>query len=95
MLPEPLQVGTIVQYTLTAQDEGTIHARRRIYSRCGNPVEAGQVLPMVVCRIWADEFGPGTVGLNGQVILDGDDSLWVTSAPEGDRPGTWRRKMQG
>lgn len=28
-------------------------------------------------------------GVNGQALLDGNDSLWVCSAPEGDEPGMW------
>ena len=28
-------------------------------------------------------------GVNGQVFLDGDDSLWVTSIKEGTESGTW------
>ena len=26
-------------------------------------------------------------GINGQAVLDGNDSLWITSAPQGDFPG--------
>lgn len=28
-------------------------------------------------------------GVNGQAFLDGNDSLWVTSAPHGDFIGAW------
>lgn len=28
-------------------------------------------------------------GVNGQAFLDGNDTLWVCSAPEGDWPGSW------
>ena len=35
------------------------------------------------------EHGPDFDGVNGQVFLDGNDSLWVTSAKEGTTPGTW------
>lgn len=30
-----------------------------------------------------------TFGVNGQAFLDGNDALWVTSAPEGDFRGAW------
>lgn len=55
----------------------------------GNPVAEGQTLPLVICRVWPDEYGPGVHGVNGQVLLDGNDQLWVTSAREGEGPGTW------
>lgn len=28
-------------------------------------------------------------GVNGQVFLDGNDVLWVTSVVQGDKPGQW------
>lgn len=28
-------------------------------------------------------------GVNGQAFLDGNDTLWVTSAPQGDGNGFW------
>lgn len=50
----------------------------------GNEVHEGDVVPMVVVRIWS----PTTV--NGQAFLDGNDVLWVTSATEGTGPHTWQ-----
>lgn len=55
----------------------------------GNYAFAGEEVPMVIVRVWPDEFGPGKPGVNGQVFLDGNDTLWVTSAGEGDNPGQW------
>jgi hypothetical protein len=55
----------------------------------GNHKSAGMVLPMIVCRVWPDEYGPGVPGVNGQVFLDGNDQLWVTSAKEGPDRGQW------
>jgi hypothetical protein len=62
----------------------------------GNIVGPGSVVPMVVTAVWPEEYasnarlshhpegttydGPG--GVNGQAILDGNDSLWVCSAPQ-------------
>lgn len=34
----------------------------------------------------------GDIGVNGQVLLDGPDTLWVTSAPQGAFPGGWTFK---
>jgi hypothetical protein len=62
----------------------------------GNSVHEGQVLPLVITQVWPEEYTgsarlahhlEGTnydsaFGVNGQVLLDGNDSLWVTSAPE-------------
>ena len=55
----------------------------------GNSASAGDVVPLVVVRVWPDEYGPGVPGVNGQAILDGNDVLWITSAKEGTEPGTW------
>lgn len=55
----------------------------------GNSVAVGDVLPLVVVRVWPDKFGPGVPGVNGQVLLDGCDQFWVTSAKEGEGPGEW------
>lgn len=55
----------------------------------GNSEGAGAVLPLVICRVWPDEFGPGVPGVNGQVLLDGNDQLWITSAKEGTESGQW------
>jgi len=55
----------------------------------GNTVSAGEEYPLVVVRVWPDEFGSGVPGVNGQVILDGNDCLWVTSVGEGPNAGQW------
>jgi hypothetical protein len=55
----------------------------------GNSAYAEESYPMVVVRVWPDKFGPGIPGVTGQVLLDGNDTFWVTSAKEGMEPGTW------
>lgn len=55
----------------------------------GNYAQPGDEVPLLVVRVWPDEFGVGVPGVNGQAFLDGNDVLWVTSAKEGDEPGTW------
>lgn len=55
----------------------------------GNRASAGDVVPLVVVRVWPNEFGDGIHGVNGQAMLDGNDTLWITSAREGTEPGTW------
>ncbi|MGI5161374.1 hypothetical protein [Microbispora sp. CA-102843] len=51
----------------------------------GNHVEAGQVYPAIVVRVWESSFNSA----NLQVLLDGNDAYWATSKAEGDEPGTW------
>jgi hypothetical protein len=55
----------------------------------GNPAYNGEVYPMIVVRVWPDEYGPHFDGVNGQVLLDGNDTFWATSVKEGTEPGTW------
>lgn len=49
----------------------------------GNDVKEGDVFPLLITRLWS------ATCVNGQVFLDGNDQLWVTSALEGTTPGTW------
>ncbi len=49
----------------------------------GNRASEGDVYPMVIVRCW------GTTpvsAVNGQVLLDGNDTLWVTSVTVGEGP---------
>ena len=54
----------------------------------GNTAREGDVLPMIVCRLW-EMVGGISAGVNGQVFLDGNDTLWVTSRKQDTAPGTW------
>lgn len=71
-------IGRMVAYVLTSDDAAAIAA---LPGRC-NPPQEGDAFPALMVRVW-----DGTVNL--QVFYDGDGSLWATSRPEGDRPGTW------
>jgi len=100
-------IGRIVHYELTEQDVAEITRRRttgpdiaaRIkedrwplgaQAHLGNTVAVGDVFPMVIVRVW-----PSDVGLvNGRVLLDGSDELWVASRAQvvtdsTDRKGCW------
>lgn len=90
-------VGRIVQYKLTKYDAEAVNKRRTdaiengaahqatgFVAHTGNSVDAGDVYPMLVVRVWSSG---GSV--NGQVFLDGNDSLWVTSATEGTSERQW------
>ncbi len=80
-------VGRIVHYTISEQDVEEI-ARQRGHRRSptspvGNQMHAGEVMPMVVTAVWSEDC------VNGQVLLDGNDSLWVTSVSEGEGEYSW------
>lgn len=114
--------GRIVQYRLTNQDcQRILQDRARAGSlQRGNHPRPGDIVPLMVVRVWDDEYkrnvddGQGVAflgepnvgdpddwdptrwevprsayGINGQAVLDGNDALWVTSAPEGDGNGFW------
>ncbi len=80
-----------VLYTLTAQDADIINHTRAHHRDAvihGNRAEAGQTYPMLIVRVWGDkEVSP----VNGQVFLDGNDTLWKTSVSVGEGEGrfTW------
>lgn len=61
----------------------------------GNPAYAGQVFPAIVVEVWPNEHGPEHDGINAQVFLDGNDTLWVTSVGEGEGPGQWQWPPRG
>lgn len=95
MTPSP---GRIVQYTLSAQDVAQINQRRSdararnawhnalrsgAVVHSGNDVTAGDNYPLIITRVWSDTPTEETC-VNGQVLLDGNDTLWVTSVQQGD-----------
>lgn len=94
-------VGRIVHYRLSEHDALAITQRRDDARRSriahdktgavvhvGNPVKAGDVYPMLITRIWAEE-PTETTAVQGQVFLDGNDNLWVTSVQQGDGERQW------
>lgn len=52
----------------------------------GNQVSAGDIYPMVIVRVWGST--PESC-VNGQVLLDGNDALWVTSRSQGSGEAQW------
>lgn len=72
----PAEDGGTTQKRLAEQRLGAvIHA--------GNQVAEGDVYPLVITRVWNET--PGTV--NGQILLDGNDTYWATSRTPGEGPG--------
>ncbi len=82
MIPTP---GRIVEYSLCEQDVARISQSRGVKpglnSNTGNSVAPGDVFPMVIVRCWGTT---DVSSVNGQVLLDGADTLWVTSVAQGD-----------
>lgn len=78
----------IVLYRLSEDDATAVNRRRNIDPSTGNRVQAGETYPMVITRVWGDQ--PDSA-VNGQVLLDGGDTLWATSVlfGEGPRHFTW------
>lgn len=96
-------VGRIVHYMLSAADAEQVNKRRndswdnRARHRedslgyvvgTGNTVLEGHVFPMMIVKVWGNHPG---ASVNGQVFLDGNDTLWVTSVAQGPnaRQYTW------
>lgn len=94
-------IGRIVHYTLSQQDAATINRRRLDANvhmlehtqnpdgsqiHVGNGVSEGDVYPLVITRAWGS--APES-SVNGQVLLDGNDTLWVTSVAVGAGPRTF------
>ncbi len=93
-------IGRIVLYTLTEHDAIAINKRRAdahahitdhqrhatgVVVHTGNTVSAGDVYPLVITRTWGEDTPDRLV--NGQLLLDGNDTYWVTSVSDGQGPG--------
>ncbi len=87
--------GRIVAYILSEADAIEINRRRADAAakldwhrenktgavvHSGNPVTAGDTYPMVITKVWGPSEGSA---VNGQLLLDGNDTLWVTSRTQG------------
>jgi len=103
MIPKPT-IGRIVTYTITAQDAARINDQRaRSEGKLhGNTAHEGEQYPLIVTRTWPSETYPPNGAVNGQVWLDGNDTLWVTSVKENEggtdaapQPGTWQWPVKG
>lgn len=59
----------------------------------GNAPSEGDVYPMLITRVWDSEPTEDSV-VQGQVFLDGNDVLWVTSAQQGDGEYQWSEPVR-
>ncbi len=76
---EGLTEGRIVHYVLSETDVLGINEQRRRGDHVGNPVSIGEHVPMIIVKVFRNEFGEGKPGVNGKLQLDGTDTYWVTS----------------
>jgi hypothetical protein len=70
---EGLIPGRIVYFVFDV--ESALQVKRDRFGREGNPVNAGDIYPAMVVRVWDQEQGL----VNLRVFLDGPDVYWVTS----------------
>ena len=81
-------VGRIVHYTLTQLDaDRAKNARLADPNRLGNEPREGDVCPLLIVRAWGDTEESV---VNGQIFLDGNDTLWAMSVGQGEGVGKWR-----
>lgn len=73
----------VTQIALRRETTDQNHHQRHMHAL--TTPQPGDRLPMFITRIHGD--GPDGCVVNGQVLLDGDDSLWVTSVSPGRGPG--------
>lgn len=84
-------IGRTVHYRLSQCDADAINHRRAGHATrdrvnvqtIGNHATAGDICPAMIVATFG---GPAA---NLQVVLDGTDTYWATSRPEGTEPGTW------
>lgn len=89
-------LGKIVFVKITADQAEMINRRREDYNKTevpawplgaqahvGNATKEGDEYPMIVTREWSEGY------FNGQLMLDGNDTLWMTSVLQGSELGQW------
>lgn len=96
-------IGRMVLYRITAEEAKATNIRREdarqngektrkegpgFQAHVGNHVSEGRVFPMLIIA-WKVPVEDEHHVVNGQVFLDGNDSLWVTNIAEGDQSGQW------
>ena len=93
-------IGRIVHFKLAEYDAIQIERRRAdlrgssivaqktgAQVHVGNPTKAGDVFPMIITSVWGEPTESSLV--QGQVFLDGNDVLWVTSVKQGTGEHEW------
>lgn len=72
-------IGRVVIYRLTDYDKQALIAQGS-----HNPNNGSDVAPAVIVRCWSD------ICVNLRVLIDGNETLWVTSAILGDEERQWQ-----
>lgn len=97
-------IARVVHYRLTEEQARQVNRRRTssasigerlvagswpigAQAHIGEAVIEGETFPLIVTRTGSAADGAAVV--NGQVLLDGNDTLWVQGAVEGASPGCW------
>lgn len=82
-------IGRIVHYVLSERDVQRAYKTRNETGSPseGNAIEVGHTYPMMIVHVPKDDEAE----VNGQVFLDGNDSIWVTSRrySQGGEQATW------
>jgi hypothetical protein len=86
-------VGRIVQYILTEGDAAAIYSGSKLIDNSANGHKAGDVLPLLICKVWSDDPTEDTA-VNGQVFVDGNFTYWATSRQQGDGEGRWHEPVR-
>lgn len=95
-MTEPVpSIGRIVHYRLSEEDAHKINRRRNdateaahmmihtgFLRHVGSSAYGGQIVSMIITLVLP-------ASINGQAVLDGNDSFWLQSVQRGDEPGTW------
>lgn len=88
-------IGRIVLYVLSAKDcEAISSINKGTFTDApvhGNNMHPGEILPLIICRVWDSALYGGKPTVNGQLFLDGPNVLWKTSVSlDADKtPGSW------
>ena len=78
-------IGEVLFYRLSESDVSRIRRQAAHHTH-----HEGQTIPLIVVRVYENEYGDGIPGVNGQAILDNElGNLWIMSAKEGEKPGQW------
>jgi len=72
-------IGRIVIYKLSDYDKERLKGMGS-----GNPNNGADEAPAIVVRAWSDTC------VNLRVLIDGEQTLWVTSVLLGDGPSNWQ-----
>lgn len=91
-------LGRVVHFTVSQEDADKINKRREDFAKhyrkhpsieptgyvahYGNQVRSGDVFAATIVRVFP-------TAINLQVLLDGNDTYWATSVPEGEGLHTW------